>query len=481
MWPWNRRALRAATTLAVTAAASAALLSACVAGPDFRRPAAPSADTYTRASLTDLQAAGTQLQLGQAPPREWWSLYASQRLNDTIRVALAGNRDLAAAQATLAQASAVAAAATGARYPQVDLDASAGRQQLGAASLGDVHFPPFTFYSIGPAVSFSLDYTGGVRRAIEAQGAQVDYQKYELDAAYLSLTGNVALQALNIASTRAQINSVETLLTEDTDNLRLVQTAFDAGSVARVDVLSAQSQLANDQTLLPPLLQQLSVAKHALSILAGRLPADWAPPDFELDELAPPQALPLTLPSDVARSRPDILAAEAQLHAANADVGVASSDLYPHINLSASADLQSTALNHLFDSSSTAGVLTGALTAPLFDHGALRARQRAALAALRAAHAHYEQTVLASFGQIADALEALEHDAQLLAAEQRAVDAAAANLDLTRRSYSAGNVGILQMLDAERSHQQAQLGLIRARAQRYQHAMQLVLASGGAA
>jgi outer membrane protein TolC len=187
------------------------------------------------------------------------------------------------------------------------------------------------------------------------------------------------------------------------------------------------------------------------------------------------------LPSDVARSRPDILAAEAQLHAANADVGVASSDLYPHINLSASADLQSTALNHLFDSSSTAGGLTGALTAPLFDHGALRARQRAALAALRAAHAHYEQTVLASFGQIADALEALEHDAQLLAAEQRAVDAAAANLDLTRRSYSAGNVGILQMLDAERSHQQAQLGLIRARAQRYQHAMQLVLASGGAA
>jgi len=470
---------RSATAL--TLGAVALLLAGCAAGPDFSAPGPPTSSSYTDAPLTELAASGTALVPGQAPPGQWWTVFSAPRLNETVQLALRGNRDLAAAQKNLAQAAEIAHASTAALYPEVDYNAAIGRQKLGAASLGDAGFPTFTYYSVGPSVSYVLDYTGGVHRAIEAQGAQVDYQRYQLDAAYLSLTGNVALAALHIASARAQIDRLEYLLGEDEKNLEFVQKSFAAGSVSRVDVLSAQSQLANDQTLVPPLRQELSVARHQLSVLVGRSPADWAPPDFDLKELVAPQRLPLTLPSELVHRRPDILAAEAQLHAAAASVGVATANLYPQITLSAAVDLQATSPGQLFNSSSVVGALMAGLAGPIFDHGARSDRQRAAQDAMQAALDYYEQTVLASFGQVADVVEALDHDAQMERAQQRAVEAAVASLELTRQSYEAGNVGILQVLDAQRSNEQAQLGQVRARAQRLQDAMQLLLAMGGLA
>ncbi|HTP40688.1 MAG TPA: efflux transporter outer membrane subunit [Steroidobacteraceae bacterium] len=478
MSPLNEPLIRAAK---IAPAGVLLALGACAAGPDFVRPPPPTTPVYSHAQLPTLAAAGLTLQAG-APVRDWWTVFGSQRLNDTMQLALQGNRDLAAAQQTLAQAAELARASTGDEWPALSLDASAGRQKLGAAALGgNFKVPPFTYFSIGPSVSYTLDFAGGVRRNVEAASARVDYQGYQLDAAYLTLTGNVALQALRIALARAQIDTVQALLKEDERNAQLVQSAFDAGSVTRVDVLSAQSQTANDQVLLPPLLQELSAARHALGVLVGRFPADWAPPDFDLAELAGPASLPVSVPSELVHQRPDILAAEAQLHEATASLGVATSNLYPRITLSATASMQSTTLGHLFDADSSAGGVLGSLTQPIFNHGALRARERAADAARQAAVAHYEQTVLSSFGQVADLLEALEHDAQLVDAQQQAVDAAAANLDLTRKSYSAGNVGILQMLDADRVNEQSQLGILRARAQRYQDEMQLLLAMGGGA
>lgn len=460
--------------------AAPAVLCACTAGPDFVRPDAPAATAYTHDAEATRSATGITLQPGKDLPRQWWSLFGSERLDQTVQLALRGNHDLQSAQQTLEQAQAMASASTGARYPQIGLDVAAGRQKIGAASLGDkFQLAPFTYYSIGPAVSYTLDLNGAVRRGFEAAQAGVDYQGYQLDAAYLSLTGNVALQALHIAAAHAQIDAVRALLADDERNTQLVRKAFDAGSVSRVDVLSAQAQAANDQTLLPPLLQQLSAARHALSVLVGKLPADWVPPDFNLQELTLPAALPLAVPSQLVRRRPDILAAEAQLHEATARLGVASADLYPSITLTAAGSMQATSLGHLFDSSSTAGSLLGSLTLPLYSHGRLRAQQRAAAAATRASLSRYEQTVLTSFGQVADLLDALEHDRELVAAQQQALDLAADNLRLTRESYSAGNVGILQLLDAGRSHEQAQLGWIGARAQRYQDTLQLVLAMGG--
>lgn len=458
---------------------AALLLGACSVGPDYQRPAAPQDSAYTSEPLASLQPGGQQLAPGQNPGADWWSGFHNAALDATMRQALEGNRSLAAAQATLAQAQEAVKASSGALYPQLELDAGAGRQKYGAQFLGPQAVPAFSYYSVGPSVSYVLDYTGGQRRAVEQQRALADYQVFQLQAAALSLTGNVAQQALAIAAARAQIATVEALLQEDRRNLALVQTAFSAGSVTRVDVLSAQSQLANDQTLLPPLRQQLSVARHALSILAGKPPAAWMPPDFELEQLQLPQTLPLSLPSELAHRRPDILAAEAQLHAATAAVGVATSKLYPQISLSASLSQQSTQLSQFFDASSTAWGLAAGLSAPLFDGGTLRAQRRGAQDAARAALASYQQTVLQSFGQVADVLTALDHDAEQLAAQQNALDSAQSSLDLTRQSYSVGNVGVLQVLDAERQYQQARLGYVRAQAQRYQDTAQLYLALGG--
>jgi NodT family efflux transporter outer membrane factor (OMF) lipoprotein len=471
-------ALGRTSGLAVSLTA-AALLAACTVGPDFLRPQAPATSAYTNEALSDLQAGGQQLEAGNAPDAGWWAGFGSAALDSVMRQALAGNRSLAAAQATLAQAREAVNASGGALYPQIGLNAGAGRQQYGAQFFGPQSFPPFSYYSLGPSVSYALDYTGGRRRAVEQQGALADYQAFQLQAAALSLSGGVMQQALSIASALGQIAALEELLEEDRKNLSLVQTAFDAGSVTRVDLLSAQSQLANDQTLLPPLRQQLSVARHALAILAGKAPGDWAAPDFALDQLQLPRSLPISLPSELAHRRPDILAAEAQLHAATAAVGVATSKLYPQISLSATLSQQSTSVGTLFDASSTAWGLAAALSAPLFDGGTLRAQRRAAQDAAKAALANYEQTVLQSFGQVADVLTALDHDAQLLAAQKNALDTADANLALTRQSYAVGNVGVLQVLDAERLYQQARLGYVRARAQGLQDTAQLYLALGG--
>jgi NodT family efflux transporter outer membrane factor (OMF) lipoprotein len=452
-------------------------LGGCVSGPSFTTPAS-AVDSYTSVPLTDLEAA-RQLAPGQPLPDPWWSLLHSPRLDATIQLALAGNQDLAAAQATLAEAGALAGVTANERYPRVQLDASAGRQKIGAASVGDQNFPTFTYYSIGPSISYVFDFAGGLRRGVEQQRALAEYQSHQVDAAHLSVSGNVALQALAAASARAQLRTLEALLADDDTDVQLVQTSLDAGSASRLDLLNAQSQRASDAALLPPIRHELAVATHALTLLAGRTPAEWAPPEFDLGDFEVPATLPLSVPSELAHRRPDIRAAEAQLHAATAAVGVSTANLYPRVTLQATASMQSTGLGRLFDANSEAGGLSGGVTAPLFNHGALRARRQAAEAALLAARAHYRQVVLQSFAQVADALEALENDAQLLAALHTAQSTAAENLALTRESYVAGNATVLQVLTAERLNQQAQLGLVRAQAQRQTDTVKLLLALGG--
>jgi len=468
------------------AAACASLLAGCAVGPDFKRPEPPAASIYT---LEHSQAgAGTEVggqiqhvTLGQNPGPEWWKLFKSDALNQTVDRALTGNRTLAAAVLSVSQAEELVNARAGKLYPQVNATGGVGRQKLGAQFLGTFPKPPpFTYFSIGATVSYSLDYTGGVARSIEQQRALVEYQQHQLDAASLSVTGNTVIQALRMASLRTQIATVEGLLDRDRENLKLVQEAFDAGSVSRLDVVSAQSQLASDMTTLPQLRQELSVARHALAVILGNAPSDTSIPEFDLSQIVLPDNIPVSVPSELARRRPDILAAEAQLHAATAAVGVATSNLYPHIDLNGTFGQQAVTVGDLFDSSSSAWSLTSGLVAPLFDGGTLRAEKRAAIDAMRANVANYEQTVLEAFGQVADSLEALNNGDEALQAQARAQQSAQESVDLTRESYHEGSVGILQVLDAERLYQQARLGYVRAQAQRYIDTVQLFLALGGA-
>jgi len=462
----------------------AILLAGCKAGPDFKRPEAPQVDRYTSQHLQVESGAtpivGQQIELGSAAPQEWWRLFQSDALDAVVKRALEGNRTLVAANATLSQVRELANAQAGSLYPQLAMTAGIGRQRYGSQFLGSfAKPPPFTYYALGPTVGYTLDYTGGNARSVEQQYALAEYQRQQVNAAYLMVTGNAVMQSLRVALLQGEIATVEAILVEDRENRKLVQVAFEAGSVSRVDVVSAESQLASDATLLPPLRQELAVARHALAVIMGQLPAQSQPFELELSQVALPANLPVSLPSELVHRRPDILASEAQLHAATAAVGVATSNLYPRIVLTGSVGLQSTVLGNLFEGGSTAYGLSGALTAPLFDGGTLRAQKRAAVDALQATAANYQQTVLEAFGQVADSLEALDHDAEQLDAQAHAQDAARENVDLTRKSYNEGNVGVLQVLDAERLYQNARLGFVRAQAQRYMDTVQLFLALGG--
>jgi NodT family efflux transporter outer membrane factor (OMF) lipoprotein len=282
-----------------------------------------------------------------------------------------------------------------------------------------------------------------------------------------------------IAGARAQIHAVDGLLGADRTTLALVRKAVAAGSVPRLDVLAARAQLASDATLLPPLYQQLAVARHMLAALLGRVPAEWHRPDVTFRELVLPRRVPVSLPSRLLLRRPDILAAQAELRAATAAAGIATANLYPRIELTGTWAQEGLEPGQLFNASSTAWSLIAGLTAPLFDGGRLHAERRAALDALRVRADLYQQVVVNAFEQVADALDALQHDAQLRAGEARALVLSRRRLRLERASYRAGNSGLLPVLDAQRQRERAKLGVLRAEQRQYLDTIRLLLAAGG--
>jgi NodT family efflux transporter outer membrane factor (OMF) lipoprotein len=438
------------------------LLFGCAAGPDYQRPETPKAESY---GVQTKQAA-----LGQQIPAQWWQLFHSVKLDETLKQVLASNYTLAAAQATLRQSHESVVEARAAFFPQLDLIASARGSNQSATNL----------FSVGPVATYSVDAFGGTRRHVEQEEALEENQRYLLEATWLTLTGNTVTEVIAIAYTRLQIATVQDLIQNDEKNLDLVQREFNAGKVAKSDVLTAAAQLASDRTLLPALQQQLSVAKHALTVLIARSPGQWSPPDFDTDELTLPAPVPVYLPSDLVHQRPDILAAEAQLHAESAAIGVAAAQLYPSITLTASLTRESGALGDLFNSNGTNVVSGGGtLDAPLFRGGALDAQKDAAADAYQAQLATYQQTVLQAFQQVADALSALEDDAAMVAASSNAVEIAQESLKLQRVSFTAGKTTALQLIVAENTYSNSRLGYVRALSQQMSDTAQLFIAAGG--
>jgi NodT family efflux transporter outer membrane factor (OMF) lipoprotein len=462
-------------------------LSGCEVGPDFSRPVTPSVLKYIPASAMPSLAPGKgepSQRLVEAGniPAEWWRMFRSASLDKVVRDAIDGSPTLDAAKATLAQARQAVAQARGAYYPQVDFGASASRQRGPAFALGLLQgkeLPTYSILSQGPTVSYSPDVFGLTARQVEKQEALAENQAHELDAARLTLTGNAVTQAIALAQARQQIQVVNGILADDEKNLALVRDQFTLGKVTRSDVLAAETQLSNDRALLPPLEQRMAVAQDALAVLTGRSPAQWTPPAFDLNDFALPPSLPVSLPSTLVRQRPDILAAEEQLHAASAAVGVATAQMYPSFPLSASVGTAGLSMFQLFQGSSVIWTLAGGLSAPIFHGGALEAQKQEAVEGFRASLARYRQTVLQAFGQVADTMRALGHDAQLVEAERQAVDQANQSLNLQRIRYQAGKVDVLRLNDAARAVKQARLGYAAARAQRLQDSAQLLVAMGG--
>ena len=475
MGPWVRR----------FAAAGLTALAACTLGPDFKRPEPPATKTYTeegdrQPTVPEAKEKEQHFELGKKISGQWWSLFRSQRLNEVLDMAVQHNLTLVTARATLAQAQQAIVTAQGAYLPQLDLTAGASRQRVNNALFGSQQQGPIiNLFSIGPTVSYALDIWGLNRRRVEQQEALAEFQTWQLDAAYLTLTGNAVNQALQIASARAQIDTINSIIADDERNLKLVQSELAAGEATQIDVQSAASQLAADRTLLPPVRQQLSAARHALSVLVGKAPSDWVPPDFDLSEFTLPEQLPVSLPSELVRQRPDILSAEAQLHAASAAIGVATAQQYPNITLSASLTQEALQPHNLFNPMAQIFNVGSQLTAPIFHGGELEAQKQAAIEAYNGAVATYQQTVLTSFQQVADVMQALGHDAELIEAQRRALESADRSLSLTRTTYAYGNVGVLQVLDAQRLSEQARLGFVRAEVQRQLDTVQLFTAMGG--
>jgi NodT family efflux transporter outer membrane factor (OMF) lipoprotein len=475
------RALVASGTSALAAMLAAWILTGCATSPRYGRPADPTQTRYLDpANVPPIQIAAPvpHVSMGKGPPERWWTLLGSADIDRLVELALRNNRSLAGAKAHLAAAREHLRAARGAWYPQVDAGAGAQRTRFGATVLGPLakNFPPFSAYTAGVEVSYDFDFFGSTRSRVDEAAASAQYESAQLEAAALSVSGNVVIESLQVAALRAQIRVAEQIVADDELMLGLIRAAREAGAVSQIDVLSAQSQADHDRTLLPPLQQQLSMTQDVLAVLLGAAPSDGTPHEVELATLRPADDLPVALPSELVRRRPDIDAAEAQLHAAGAAVGIATANLYPNFTLSARLGGEG-----LLDGgpSETAWNLVGGLTAPIFHGGALSAERRAAQDEYQAAFAAYQQTVLNAFGQVAAALQALVNDAELLSAQQRALESAGASLTLTQQAYKAGNAGYTQVLDAERLHSQAELGRVQADGQRYIDVAKLLLATGG--
>ena len=438
-------------------------LGACaVVGPNFQRPPVPGASTYAMAG--DSAPSTVRLAPEARTPGAWWQVLGSAELDRTIRLALAGSPSVAEAEATLQKAQAQAAAAEGALGPQADATAGAQRERINTQSFGFTGFPSPTInlFSIGAGVNYDLDLFGGGKRRAEAARARVQAEAARADAAYLTLSGNVALQALRIAALRAQLEALDAVIADDQRTLDMVDRAQALGGAAPSDLSLGRADLARDQAQRPAIARDLAAARRQLALLVGKAPADWTAPDFDLADFTRPADIPVSLPSTLVRQRPDILAAEAELHAATADVGVAAAALYPDIKLSASVTQGSIHPENLLKYDSTGWNLAGNLAAPIFNGGRLKANRRAAEAAARAALARYNGVVLRAFVEVGDALSALAEDDRTIEALQRVQTSQENRLKDARAAYSLGGGTLLSVVQAERDLAKSRRDLIQA-------------------
>lgn len=465
----------------------AGILAGCAAGPDFIRPEPPQVAGYTAAALPAQTASapaglgGVQrFVMGGEVPADWWREFGSTRLEALIMQALESSPTLEAAAATLRQAQQAREAQAGSTlYPQASGKLGGQRQAVNAASSGQAGGErTFSLYNAGVDVSYNLDLSGGNRRALEALAAQADYQRYQLEGARLTLAANVVATAIVQAQLAAQIQASETILTGQEEQLDLTRRRLALGAASQNDVLALQVQVEQSRAGIPPLRNRLEQANHLLAVLVGRAPGSGAMPQFTLADFTLPAELPLRVPSELARRRPDIRASEALLHAANAQLGVAVSKWYPRITLSADLGWQALTVAGLFGGSSLVWGLAGQLAQPLFN-GGLKAEENAAAAGFDAAAANYRQTVLQALRNVADVLRSLENGAHTLAAQAAAEAAAQESLRLTRRQYALGAASYLQLLVAEQQAQQTAINLIAAQAQRLTDTVALYQSMGG--
>lgn len=469
------------------ASTAAFILAACAVGPDFKTPAAPEVKTFTQGELPEKTAAAAN-KAGAAQTfahnkqlqADWWKLFNSPDLDALMEQALKHNPDLQAAKAALTQAQENMLSGRGALFPSVDVNLGASRQRNSSAGSGQ-SFPGrvFNLYNSSVDVSYAVDIFGATRRGIEGLEALEDYQRYELEAAYLTLTANVATAAIQEASLREQVKETKDIITLQREQLNLFNKQFELGAIAKTALLEQQALVAQTETTLPPLEKQLAQQRNLLAALAGKFPGDGVDQTFNLTSLHLPEELPVSLPSDLVSQRPDIKAAEALMKQANAQVGLATAAMLPRITIAGGYGGTSQNINNVVTPETLVWNLGANLFQPIFHGGELLHDKRSKVAGYEIAEAQYRSTVLGAFRNVADVLRALQYDADALASQVKSEQAAGDSFKLSRTQYEAGAITYSQMLDTQRAWQQARIGLVQAQAARFADTVALYQALGG--
>ena len=461
-------------------------LAACTVGPDFVRPDVPVNAGYTQDQLSstaqaDIASGGAAQRLinGMDIPGQWWTLFRSAALNALVEEALRANPNVSAAQAALRQANELVYADQASLFPSVGTNLSKSREKVSGATTGASSSPILTLSSASLSVSYAPDVFGGTRRQIESSTAQAEYQRFQLEATYLTLTANVVNSAISLASIRDQVAATEEIVRLQSGQLDLLHAQRRLGAIADTDVLAQQTALAQTRATLAPLQKQLAQTGNQLMVYLGRFPNQDRDERFNLASLHLPEQLPVSLPSAIVGQRPDVRAAQAQLHQASADIGVAVANQLPQFSITGALGSTAASGTRLFSAGTGIWSLAGSIAQPIFDAGALEHRKRAAVAAYDESASLYRGTLLIAFQDVANALRALEFDAEALNQQVIAERSAQASLDLVQAQFRLGAVAYINLLTAQQSYQDTVLARVKAQAARYSDTTALFQALGG--
>jgi NodT family efflux transporter outer membrane factor (OMF) lipoprotein len=467
----------------------AGVLSACAVGPDFKQPEAPKTSSYTETTLSKKLATAPGVPGGSDQEfvegadieAQWWELYKSPELDALIKRALEQNPNLGAADAALRAAQENVNAQIGSQYfPAIGVGANAIRQKQPSAVYGlNYGTDTYNLYNATVNVTYKIDVFGGARRAVEGARAQAEVAQFQLEGAYLSLTANVVTSAVKEAALRAQMQATEEILKAQTNLAEVTEKQLVIGTVSKVDVTSQRTLVSNSQVDLFNYERNLAFARNQLAVLVGEIPSNANIAKFDLANLQLPEKLPLSVPSSLVRQRPDVRAAEAQLKAQNAFVGVATANLLPQFNITGSIGAAALTSAGLFGPNSALWTLGGGILQPLFQGGALLAQRRGAIANYELAAFQYQATVLNAFQEVANALRALETGAQALKAASDAERYAYETLDLVQQQYKLGTASYLAVLYYQNQYQQAKVKSVAAQATRFSDTAALFAALGG--
>lgn len=464
------------------------LISGCAVGPNFKKPAPPKVSDYTLTPLATTAATpGTvgggaqRFAIGADLSGDWWTLFRSQELSALVEQSLKNNPDLKAARAALSVARENVLAQRGAFFPSVSADFAATRQSQSEQISPTLNSNVFVYNLFTPEVTVSYlpDVFGLNRRTVESLQAEEQGVRFQMAATYTTLTANVVVTAIQLSSLQRQVDVTRELIDSNKKAVEVLQYQLDKGYASRLDLAAQQSQLAQIEATLPPLVKQLAQLHDLLAALTGQFPSQMPEVKINLGNLSLPEEIPVSLPSVLVEQRPDVLQAEANLHDASAKVGIAIANRLPSFPITASIGSSAAAVKQLFTSGTGFWGVGVDATAPIFQGGQLLHQERAAKAAYVQASEQYRSAVLAAIQNVADTLTALQQDADALKSAQAAADAAKVTLDLAQRQWQGGYANYLSYLSAEQANQQSQVNLVQAEASRYADTAALFQALGG--